>query len=78
MRIGAEGHAMRIGIDASCWTNRRGFGRFTRELVCALLEVDSHNEYVLFLDDATGRNADGLPPADRAARVVVGAEGAVT
>ena len=27
---------MRIGIDVTCWCNRRGFGRFTRELVKAL------------------------------------------
>ena len=62
---------MRIGIDASCWLNRRGFGRYTRELVRALLEVDQKNEYVLFLDAATGRDAADFPPTDRAARVVV-------
>lgn len=62
---------MRIGIDASCWLNRRGFGRYTRELVRALLEIDQKNEYVLFLDAATGRDAADFPPADRAARVVV-------
>ena len=27
---------LRIGIDGSCWANRRGYGRFTRELLCAL------------------------------------------
>ena len=62
---------MRIGIDASCWLNRRGFGRYTRELVRALLEIDRANEYVLFLDDATARNAEHLPPESVAARVVV-------
>ena len=62
---------MRIGIDASCWLNRRGFGRYTRELVRALLEIDQKHEYVLFLDAATGRDAADFPPADRAARVVV-------
>ena len=24
---------MRVGIDGSCWSNRRGYGRFTRALV---------------------------------------------
>ena len=69
---------MRIGIDASCWTNRRGFGRFTRELVRALLEVDRQNEYVLFLDAPTDRGAEGLPPESRAARVVVSTTAAAT
>ena len=27
--------ALRIGIDATCWANGRGYGRFTRELVRA-------------------------------------------
>lgn len=41
---------MRIGVDATCWGNRRGFGRFTRELMSALLEIDKTNEYLLFVD----------------------------
>jgi alpha-1,3-rhamnosyl/mannosyltransferase len=28
---------MRIGIDATCWANERGYGRFTRELVGAMV-----------------------------------------
>jgi glycosyltransferase involved in cell wall biosynthesis len=50
---------MRIGIDGACWTNRRGYGRFLRELASALARVDCANEYVLFLDSAT----EALPPA---------------
>lgn len=42
---------MRIGIDATCWTNRRGYGRFVRALLTATLEVDWENRYVFFLDD---------------------------
>ncbi|MBI2908851.1 MAG: glycosyltransferase family 4 protein [Chloroflexi bacterium] len=39
---------MRIGIDfASAAAQRAGIGRFTRELVKALLELDRGNEYVL-------------------------------
>ena len=41
---------MRIGIDATCWLLRRGFGRHTRCLVDALLRVDTTNEYTLFTD----------------------------
>ncbi|REJ78250.1 MAG: glycosyltransferase family 1 protein [Acidobacteria bacterium] len=49
---------MRIGVDASCWGNKRGFGRFTRELMTSLLEVDQRNEYVFFIDSKT---ADSFP-----------------
>lgn len=28
---------MRIGIDACTWSNRRGYGRFTRQIVSALV-----------------------------------------
>lgn len=62
---------MRIGIDASCWLNRRGFGRYARELVQALLRVDRRNEYVLFLDETTARDADALPSEQQATRVIV-------
>lgn len=60
---------MRIGIDASCWANKRGYGRYTRELVRALLEADNRNQYTLFLDSATEELCPDLPA--NAARVVV-------
>ncbi len=41
---------MRIGIDASCWWSRRGFGRFTRELVTAMFEESRGHEFYLFID----------------------------
>ncbi len=41
---------MRIGIDASCWVNRRGYGRFARELLTALVELDQDNEYYFLVD----------------------------
>jgi glycosyltransferase involved in cell wall biosynthesis len=44
---------MRIGVDASCWPNRRGFGRFTRELLTALSKIDDRNEYWFFVDQQT-------------------------
>jgi len=44
---------MRVGIDATCWANRRGYGRFTRGLLTALLESDTKREYILFVDDHT-------------------------
>lgn len=44
---------MRIGVDATCWGNKRGYGRFTRELLEALVRLDSTNEYVFFVDNET-------------------------
>lgn len=41
---------MRIGIDASCWWSRRGFGRFTRELLKAMFESPNGHEFYLFVD----------------------------
>lgn len=58
---------MRIGVDASCWANKRGFGRFTRELLEALLEVDDSNVYLFFVDSQTG-DLDKIP--DRVQKVV--------
>ncbi len=44
---------MRIGVDACCWSNRRGFGRFTRELLNAIIAVDKKNDYFFFVDEET-------------------------
>ena len=41
---------MRIGIDGSCLANRRGFGRFARQIVGALAEAGSGHEFTLFVD----------------------------
>lgn len=62
---------MRIGIDASCWVNRRGYGRYTRELVNAMLEIEPSHEYVLFLDAASAKVAHDLPSSERAKLVTI-------
>jgi glycosyltransferase involved in cell wall biosynthesis len=41
---------MRIGVDATCWANQRGYGRFTRELVTALVREAPGDEFVCLLD----------------------------
>ena len=41
---------MRIGIDGACWWNRRGFGRFTRELLHALITRARGHEFTVFFD----------------------------
>ena len=47
---------MRIGVDACTWNNRRGFGRFTRELLEAVLAVDKTNEYLFFIDSESAES----------------------
>jgi glycosyltransferase involved in cell wall biosynthesis len=42
---------MRIGIDASCWRNNRGFGRFTRELLSAIFAQPRGHQFIVFSDD---------------------------
>jgi glycosyltransferase involved in cell wall biosynthesis len=44
---------MQIGVDATCWGNRRGYGRFTRELFDAILRIDNSNHYLFFVDEET-------------------------
>ena len=41
---------MKIGIDATCWWNQRGFGRFTRELLKALFKHSTAHQFYLFID----------------------------
>ncbi len=41
---------IRVGIDASCWSNRRGFGRFTRCLVTEMLRRHPDDDFVLLID----------------------------
>ncbi len=48
-----------VGVDATCWWNERGFGRFTREMVRALARRDAGFRYVLFTDREGGDG--GLP-----------------
>lgn len=55
---------MRFGIDAAGWSNRRGFGRFTRNAVTRLVESDGEAEYVLLVDSDTAARAT-LPSAAR-------------
>lgn len=50
---------MRIAVEASTWTNTRGYGRFTRELTLALLRAESTHRFTLVVDSGS---AAGLPP----------------
>ena len=41
---------MKIGIDATCWWNQRGFGRMARELLKAMFALPSEHQFFLFVD----------------------------
>lgn len=42
---------MRIGVDACCWANGRGYGRFTRELMTAMVAHAPQDRFVFFVDE---------------------------
>ena len=46
----SSGHSLRIGIDGGCLSNRRGFGRFARELVQALARTAHSHRLIVFVD----------------------------
>src|SRR5262245_5895204 len=70
---------MRVGIDATGWLNRRGYGRFARNAVGRLVERDGETHYVLVIDEESAREAElpagvervavklGAPPGEAAA-----------
>jgi len=41
---------MRIGVDACCWANDRGYGRFARELLGQMVRSAPDDEFIFFLD----------------------------
>lgn len=44
---------MRVGVDGACWANARGYGRFTRELMTAVVTSSPRDEFVFFVDAAS-------------------------
>ena len=46
---------MRIGIEACTWANRRGYGRFTRQLVTAMVARHPEHRFTLVVDAHTAR-----------------------
>ena len=55
---------MRVGIDITSWANPRGYGRYTRGLLTALLTVPSDHEWVFVVDSQTYAAGD-LPSGPR-------------
>lgn len=58
---------MHVGVDATCWSNQRGYGRHARALVGAMLRQDSVNRYTLFVDS---QEMPGSLPRSTSVRVV--------
>jgi len=53
---------LRIGVDASCWANGRGYGRFTQELLRAMVAMAPDHRFVCFVDSAVERQWDLVSP----------------
>jgi alpha-1,3-rhamnosyl/mannosyltransferase len=53
---------MRIGVDATSWPNARGYGRFTREVLRAMLALPEAgaDEFVLFVERSGAPALEGL------------------
>ena len=49
---------MRIGIDACTWANRGGYGRFTRQLVAAMVREYPQHQFVLVVDQRTAAEGE--------------------
>ncbi|HEX3455120.1 MAG TPA: glycosyltransferase family 1 protein [Gaiellaceae bacterium] len=49
---------MRVGVDATVWTNRRGYGRFARNAVGRLVDLDRDATYVLVTDEQSAAEAE--------------------
>ena len=64
---------MHIGIDATSWSNERGFGRFTRGLLRALAARDTGFRYTLLFDQPPE-----IPVPDGVETVVAGSSVALT
>lgn len=47
---------MRIGVDASCWVNQRGYGRFARCLLLSMIESFPQHEFIFFIDSESAKD----------------------
>jgi glycosyltransferase involved in cell wall biosynthesis len=60
---------MRIGVDGGCWNNGRGYGRFTRELLRAMVSRERSDDWIIFLDEQTAEGFDLTGERVRVVRV---------
>ena len=50
---------MRVGVDATSWVNRRGYGRFARNALTRLAELDGETTYVFVIEDGSAAELPG-------------------
>jgi hypothetical protein len=58
---------VKIGVDASCWINGRGYGRYSRELLRRMVDREPDAEWVFFMDPETAGGFDLEAPNVRRA-----------
>lgn len=61
---------MKVGVDATSWGNSRGYGRYTRALLTAAVELDRTNQYTFFVDRETPQFP--LPTGVEVCRIATG------
>jgi len=61
---------VRIGVDATSWASGRGYGRFTRQIIPAMADQATEDEFICLLDPLSAERFDLDRPNVR--RVVVG------
>lgn len=66
---------MNIVVDATCWQNKRGYGRHARALLSALVRLDHDNHYTFCMDSDQG--IETVPRPAEVKRVSAGAPAAV-
>jgi len=49
---------MKIGVEATCLFNKRGYGRYARALIGSTLQLDKENEYICYVDSL--ENLEGI------------------
>ncbi len=64
-----DARGLRIGVDASCWANGRGYGRFTQELLREMVRMAPEHTFVCFIDGAVERQWDLVAPNVTVVRV---------
>jgi len=62
---------VRIGVDACCWANGRGYGRFTRELMTTMVRQAPEDEFVFLADERAAECFDLSEDNVRLERVVL-------
>jgi glycosyltransferase involved in cell wall biosynthesis len=55
-----------VGVDATCWANPRGYGRFTRELLPKMAALAPDTRFICFVDQRADEQFDlDLPNVER-------------